>query len=140
MTSFTLTRKVDLPAEKVWEIVGDFTKSPGPGVLVEVEKQGDPNSYGIGAVRTITIGKVRVRERLESVDPPKSFTYTILSGAPIKNYSGKAEFIPKGLSTEIRWSGEFSPKIPFTGWICCKVSKGAVNGLIDEIEKTASSE
>jgi len=78
-----------------------------------------------------------VRERLDSIDPPKSFAYIILSGAPIKNHSGKAEFIPKGSSTEIRWSGEFSPKIPFTGWICCKVSKGAVNGLIDEIEKSS---
>ncbi len=137
MTSFTLSRMVDLPAKKVWEIAGDFTKSPGPGVLVEVEKQGDPDAHGVGAIRAITIGKVRVRERLDSIDPPKSFAYTILSGAPIKNHSGKAEFIPKGSSTEIRWSGEFSPKIPFTGWICCKVSKGAVNGLIDEIEKSS---
>jgi len=137
MTSFTLSRMVDLPAEKVWKIAGNFTKSPGPGVLIEVEKQGDPDAHGVGAVRAITIGKVRVRERLDSIDPPKSFAYTILSGAPIKNHSGKAEFIPKGSSTEIRWSGEFSPKIPFTGWICCKVSKGAVNGLIDEIEKSS---
>ena len=137
MTSFALSRMVDLPAEKVWEIAGNFTKSPGPGVLVEVEKQGDPDAHGVGAIRAITIGKVRVRERLDSIDPPKSFAYTILSGAPIKNHSGKAEFIPKGSSTEIRWSGEFSPKIPFTGWICCKVSKGAVNRLIDEIEKSS---
>jgi len=51
MTSFTLSRMVDLPAEKVWEIAGNFTKSPGPGVLVEVEKQGDPDAHGVGAVR-----------------------------------------------------------------------------------------
>lgn len=136
MTSFTLIRKVNIPVEKVWEKVGDFTKSPGPGILVDVARQGDPNSDGIGAERIITIGKLRVRERLEAVDPPKSFRYTILSGAPIKAHAGKAEFIPKGNSTEIRWSGEFSPKIPFTGWLCSKISKGGINRLIDEIEKT----
>ena len=137
MTSFTLTRKVNLPVEKVWKEIGGFTKSPGPGILVDVKMQGDPSSDGVGAERAITIGKLRVRERLEAVDPPKSFTYTILSGAPIKDHTGKAKFIPKWDSTEIRWSGEFSPKIPFTGWLCCIISKGAINRLIDELEKTA---
>ncbi len=38
MTSFTLIRKVNIPVEKVWEKVGDFTKSPGPVEQLSVHK------------------------------------------------------------------------------------------------------
>jgi len=137
MKAFTITRKVDLPVEKVWEIAGDFKKSPGPGIMVEVENQGDPASQGVGSIRTITIGKVKVRERLESINAPKSFTYRILSGAPMKDHLAKGEFIPQGASTEIRWTVEFTPKIPGIGWFVALVTKKAVNRYIDEIEKTS---
>lgn len=137
MTAFTITRKVDLPVEKVWEIAGDFKKSPGPGIMVEVENHGDPASHGVGSIRTITIGKVKVRERLESINAPKSFTYRILSGAPMKDHHAKAEFIPQGASTEIRFTVEFTPKIPGIGWLVALVIKKAINRYIDEIEKTS---
>lgn len=137
MTAFTIIRKVDLPAEKVWELAGDFKKAPGPGIIVEVENHGDPGSHGVNAIRTITIGKVKVRERLESVNPPKSFSYRILSGAPMKEHHAKVEFIPQGSSTEIRWTVEFTPKIPGIGWIVASVTKKAINRYIEEIEKAS---
>lgn len=132
MPAFVLTRKVDVPADRVWGLCGDFTKSPGPGVLVQVEKNGDPH---IGAERTITIGSVKVRERLVAVDPSRSFSYTVLSGAPMKEHLAKVELNPHGSSTEIRWSVEFKPKVPGIGWIVSMVTKKAINQYIDEIEK-----
>ena len=137
MTTLTITRKLDLPVEKVWEIAGDFKKSPGPGVTVEVENHGDPASQGVGSIRTITIGKVKVRERLESINAPKSFTYRILSGAPMKDHHAKAEFIPQGASTEIRFTYEFTPKITGIGWLVALMVKKAINRYIDEIENTS---
>jgi len=137
MTAFVVTRKVDVPVDKVWSLCGDFTKSPGPGVLVEVEGRGNANSNNVGAIRTITIGSVKVRERLVSVDPSRSFSYTILSGAPMKDHLGKAEFIPQGASTEIRWNVEFKPKVPGIGWIVGMVTRKAINQFIDEVEKAA---
>ena len=132
MPSFLLVRNVDVPADRVWGLCGDFTKSPGPGVVVQVEKEGNPH---VGAERTITIGSVKVRERLVAVDPPRGFSYTILSGAPMKEHLAKAEFIPRGATTEIRWNVEFKPKVPGIGWIVGMVTKKAVNQFIDEIEK-----
>ena len=135
MASFTFERKVNLPVEKVWSLIGDWTKAPGPDIKVEVEKEGDPNNNGVGTIRTITIGKVCVKEVLDSASPPNSFTYRILSGAPMKGYNGRANFIDSGGSTLIRWEADIKPKIPFTGPILVKVAKGAVNGLIDSVEK-----
>ncbi len=85
--------------------------------------------------RTITIGKVRVREILDIANPPYSFKYRILGGAPMKKYHGEVNFEGKQDSTIIHWKADLKPKIPFTGGICCKAAKGAVNSLIDSVEK-----
>lgn len=135
MASFTLERKVNLPVEKVWSLIGDFASTPGPDIKVEVEKGGDPERHGVGMVRTITIGKVCVKEVLEEAVPPDSFTYRIIGGAPMKEYVGKVRFEDDGGATRIRWQGDITPKIPFTGPILVRVAKGAVNGLIDSVEK-----
>ena len=136
MTAFTITRKLDLPSDKAFDIISNFTRSPSPNIPVEVEKVGDPESNGVGTVRTITIGKVRVRERLESVNPPNSFTYTILSGAPMKDYLGKVKISQQEAKSVIHWNVKFTPKVPGTGWIGAIVSKKAINRLIDEMESS----
>ena len=133
MTTFAIKREIDLPSEKAFMIISDFTRPPSPNIPVEVEKEGDSESNGVGTIRTITIGKVRVRERLESVNPPNSFTYTILSGAPMKDYLGRVEITPKNDKSVIRWNVNFTPKLPGTGWIGALVSKKAINRIIDEV-------
>jgi len=135
MTSFTLERKVNLPTEKVWSLIGDFAATPGPDIKVEVEKEGDPKKAGAGIVRIITIGKVCVKEILDSANPPNSFTYRILSGAPMKEYIGRVNFKDEDGATLIHWQVDIKPKIPFTGPILVKISKGVVNGIIDAVEK-----
>ncbi len=136
MANFTLTRTISAPVDKVWAIGGDFMKAPGPGVEVKVEKRG--NSWdNVGAERTITIGKVKVREWLETVGPGKAFSYKILSGAPMKDHLARAMFTAKGSFTEIRWEVAFTPKIPGTGWIIALVTKKADNQYLDVVAKAA---
>jgi hypothetical protein len=135
MTTFTITRELDLPSEKAFAIISDFTRSPGPNISVKVEKKGDPEANGSGTIRDITIGKVRVRERLESVNPPNSFTYSLLSGAPVKDYLGNVEIAPQEDKSFVRWSVKFTPKFPGTGWLGAIVSKKTINRLLDETER-----
>jgi len=136
MANFILTRTISAPVDKVWSLGGDFMKTPGPGVEVKVEKRGT-GSDNVGAERTVTIGSVTVRERLEAVGPGKTFSYKILSGAPMKDHLAKATFIPKDSSTEIRWDVTFTPKIPGIGWIVALVTKKAVNQYLDAVAKAA---
>jgi hypothetical protein len=136
MAVYSFSREVKLPIEKVWSLIGDFTKAPSPEIKVEVEKEGDMEANGIGTIRKLTIGKLCVREILDSANPPYAFTYRILSGAPMKEYLGKVRFEPKENSTIIYWSADLTPKIPFTGWICSKVASDAQHCLIDEVEKS----
>jgi hypothetical protein len=136
MAVYSFSREVKLPIEKVWSLIGDFTKAPSPEIKVEVEKEGDMEANGIGTIRKLTIGKLCVREILDSANPPYAFTYRILSGAPMKEYLGKVRFEPKENSTIIYWSADLTPKIPFTGWICSKVASDTQHCLIDEVEKS----
>ncbi|MEW6374591.1 MAG: hypothetical protein AB1502_02220 [Thermodesulfobacteriota bacterium] len=41
------------------------------------------------------------------------------------------------VSTEIRWTVEFTPKIPGIGWVVGRITKKAINQFIDEIEKAS---
>ncbi len=135
MKTFTMTRTVGAPVDAVWSIAGDFTRSPGPGVVVSVDRPGDSHANGAKAERTITIGSVRVRERLESLDPiGKSFTYRILSGAPLRDHLAAASFLGRGAETEIRWTVRFRPKIPGTGWIVAAVTRKTISRYLDAVE------
>jgi hypothetical protein len=136
MSVYSFRREVKLPIENVWSRLGDFTTSPGPGIKVDVEKQGDMGANGVGTIRKITIGKVCVREILDSADPPYTFTYRILSGAPVKEYSGKVMLETNENSTVIHWSAELTPKIPLTGWLCSWIASDSQHRLIDAVEKS----
>lgn len=131
MASYTLERTVRLPIAEVWALLADFTRSPGPGIEVEVEKEGDPNAGGIGTIRRVTIGKLQAREILDTVDPPHSFTYRMLDGAPMKDYRARVDLTEEEGATVIHWHADFKPKVPFTGGILGRMAKGTVNDFID---------
>jgi len=135
MAGFTFERKLNFSRTDVWPLIGDFTKSPGPEIKIQVEKEGDKALAGAGTVRTITVGKVRVREVLEAANQPCSFAYRIIGGAPMKEYKADVTLNETGGSTVIRWDARLRPKFPLTGGICCGVAKRTANKLIDAIEK-----
>ena len=133
MAAFTITRKLDLPSDKVWATVSDFTRAPSPAIIIEVEEKGDPDANGIGAIRSINIKGAKARERLEAVNEPNSITYRMLSGAPVKEYLGTVNVVAQNGETLIKWDVKLIPKIPGIGWIVGMVIKKAINRYIDAI-------
>ncbi len=136
MRTVSVERIIKAPLEKVWEVAGNFGESPGPSIEITVEKEGDPNLNGVGMERTIHFlkQKGKIYERLESFDPPNSFSYSVLSGAPVKSYLGKAEFRTAGDATKVKWSGTFAPIIPGLGWLIGIMSLRSINDFLDELE------
>ena len=137
MKQFTIHRTIAASAEKAWPFAVDFQRSPGPGVEITVEVAGT-GPDGMGTERTITIGSVTVRERLESVGPGMRFTYRILSGAPMKQHRATVTFTPNGTSTEARWDVVLLPKVPGMGWILAMVTRKAINQYLDAVERAAT--
>jgi hypothetical protein len=136
MRTVSVERIINAPLEKVWEVAAKFGESPGPSIEITVIKEGDPDLNGLGMERTIHFlkQKSKVYERLESFNPPNSFSYSILSGAPVKSYLGQAEFSASGNATRVKWSGTFVSKIPGLGWLIGIMSLKSINNFLDELE------
>ncbi|MDW7672482.1 MAG: SRPBCC family protein [Bacillota bacterium] len=135
MKTVTVERVISTPPEKVWAFISNFADFPGNGNTVVINHAGDPKAYGAGTIRTITNGNRQFVERIETIDPPHAFTYSLLSGAPVKEYHGRAEFNGLGNKTKIRWSGTFKPALPGTGWILAWITRKIIQGIIADLEK-----
>jgi len=94
-------------AADVWKELSDFGGLDGwmPGVeRCEVEGE------GVGAVRTVEMGPVKVVERLESFDDDgRSLSYALLEGPmPLRNFVGTIEVSETGASScRVEWSAAF---------------------------------
>jgi len=138
MNNLRLTRLIDAPLEKVWA-AADFTKSAGPYPM-EVRCTGNPDNNFVGFTRACRSGKRVVTERLLEVDPMRSYTYTLAEGVPVKeDYRGKVEFAPKGSSTQLIWTANFTPKYLGTGWLGAIILRVTVKRIVDAIEAECRS-
>lgn len=95
-----------------WSPIGSF----------ELERRADGDDpEGVGAVRVFRSrwrgSKVTSRERVVELVPGRRFSYTLLSGLPLRDYRADVDLSPADEGTTIRWRSSFQPKIPGTGWL-----------------------
>lgn len=135
MKTVTVEKVIPIPSEKVWAFISNFADFPGKANSVVVNHAGDPKAHGAGTIRTITNGNRKFVERIETIDPPNAFTYSLLAGAPVKDYHGRAEFKAIGNQTKVRWSGTFKPALPGTGWILALMTRKIIQGIIADLEQ-----
>ena len=134
LTTASVDRTIAVPLYRAWSLLSDFTGSPSPVFPVTVHEKGDADYNGVGTVRTIKLGPFSVMERLEAVEPNRSYMYCILAGAPIKQYLGKFEFSAADGATRIRWHADFKPIIPFSGWAIAIVIRRMVHKMLSQME------
>jgi hypothetical protein len=135
MASFEIVRKINLPLEKAWSVLADFTNSPAPGIKLGIEKLGEPGRDMVGTVRTVTVGKDSVRQVIESVKPFHSYTYQMVDHPLMNGYHAHCELTGENDSTMIHYKAEISPAIPLTGGLICFKAKAGVNKFLDLIEQ-----
>jgi polyketide cyclase/dehydrase/lipid transport protein len=115
----------------------------GPLDSFELERQGDGEPEGLGAVRLFRSGKVTGRDTIAELVDGRRFSYTHESSLPIKRYRADVDLTPAGDGgTAIRWVSEFDPKIPGTGRLMRRGLDGfvaqLVNGLAAHAGEVAS--
>ena len=135
MASITYERKINLPAEKVCSILVDYPRAPTPDIKVELLKEGDPDTGGIGATRLMTIGKETIKQVLVEANLPQSYSYCIVDHPLIKDYNARIDLTDEGGSTLMRYHADFKPAIPLTGGIVCAKVRGGLVKLFDSIDK-----
>ncbi len=99
--------EIAAPLDDVWKVVSDFV-----GII---EVQGLPvegEGEGIGMLRTLTIGDIKIVERLEELDDATHTTsYSIVSSPmPVSDSRGTIRLTAAGAdATHITWSNTFEP-------------------------------
>jgi len=108
MSEVSVKRVIDLPAQKVWDLISDFgdTSWMPTGTPAEVE------GAGPGMARVIGAGDQKIREVLEACDvDARTLVYTIPEGVPfpVTGYRSSMVVSDSGDGCELEWSCSFEP-------------------------------
>jgi len=97
------------------------------------EREGTPPPGGVGAIKRLGGKPIYSREETVEYDPPKRYSYTILSGQPVRSYRADVDLSPLDGGTYIKWAARFEPKIPGTGafmrWYLSRIVAGLTRRL-----------
>ncbi|HEY8083404.1 MAG TPA: SRPBCC family protein [Solirubrobacterales bacterium] len=137
MASFTFTREIAAPVETVFEVLTDHRRYADLTALrkSELEREGEPAPNGVGAIRKLTAVGPALREEVVAYEPPNRFSYTLLSGAPVRDHLGTVELTAQNGGTKMVYAVRTQPTVPVVGAVVVAVVKQGVKGLVDGIVK-----
>lgn len=137
MASFTLTREIEAPAETVFAVLTDHRRysEMTPLRKAELEREGSPDPNGMGAIRKLTAVGPPMREEVIAYEAPHRFSYTVLSGLPVRDHVGTVELSEEGGRTKMVYAVRTHPTLPVVGFAVVAAVKQAIKGLIDGVAK-----
>ena len=93
---------------------------PSWSPITEAEVEGGADAgvpQAVGDVRVFRTGRAVSRERILDLEPDRRFVYDNVGGGVFRFYRGTVELAARADGgTDISWTGEFTPKLPLTGW------------------------
>lgn len=139
VASFTLVREIDAPPEVVFEVLTDHRGYADITRVrrVEMEREGEPAPNGVGAIRVVHVLGPPLREEVVAYEAPSRFSYTVLSGLPVRNHVGTAELTPHGSGTKIVYAVRSTPTLPLGGSLVIAGVKLAITQLLDGVAAEA---
>jgi len=137
MASFTYERQVAAPPEIVFDVLTDHRRYPEITSLrkAELEREGEPAPNGLGAIRVLAVAGPPMREEVIGYDPPHRFSYTILSGLPVRDHVGTVELTPRDGGTKLVYAIRTTPTLPVGGFAVVAVLKQAIKSLLGGVAK-----
>ncbi len=93
--------------------------------IIRIKDSDNDNVNGVGSIRRITpLPFSHFEETVVTFESNKLMEYVVTKGSPIKNHKGRMEFSELDGKTQLSYTIEFEPKIPFMG----KILKGLIEG------------
>lgn len=137
MASFTYERQVAAPPEIVFDVLTDHRRYAEMTSLrrAELEREGDPAPNGLGAIRVLTLVGPPMREEVIAYDRPKRFSYTVLSGLPVRDHVGTVELTPSDGGTKIVYAVHTTPTLPVGGFAVVAGVKQGIKTLLAGVTK-----
>lgn len=145
MASFTFKREISAPPETVFEVLTDHRRYSELTPLRKsvLEREGESTPNGVGAIRKLTVVGPPMREEVIAYEAPSRFSYTVLSGLPVRDHVGTVELTAENGGTKMVYAVRTQPTLPVVGPVVVAVVKQAIKGLIDgisdESERRASA-
>ena len=145
MASFTLFREVAAPPETVFDVLTDHRRyaEMTPLRKSELEREGEPAPNGVGSIRKLSAIGPALREETIVYERPSRFSYTLLSGLPVRDHVGTVSLEPNGSGTKVTYAVRTQPTLPLAGGAVVAVVKQGVtqllNGVSAEAERRAAA-
>ncbi len=125
--------------QKFWDFHVDhewYTKSDIMIGEISLLKEGQGHPSGLGALRKLTIGNIKLEEDIVGFDAPHYFSYAARPGGmPVKNYVGEFFFTSKNNGLELRYKGSFDPKPFGTNWLFKYIFNSRMRKMVPIWEK-----
>jgi uncharacterized protein YndB with AHSA1/START domain len=137
MASFTYVRQVAAPPEVVFDVLTDHRRYTEitPLRRAELEREGEPEPNGLGAIRVLGVAGPPMREEVIAYERPFRFSYTVLSGLPVRDHVGTVELSPSEGGTEVVYAIHTTPTIPFAGAPTIFFMKQGIKTLLGGVAK-----
>ena len=138
-------REVRAPREVVFDVLTDHRGYADitPVRRAELEREGDPAPNGIGAIRVLRALGPPLREEVIAFERPRRFSYTILSGIPVRDHIGTVLLDPTPGGTLMTYTVKMIPTLPLGGAAVLGVARQAVKvlvrGVAGEAERRAAA-
>jgi hypothetical protein len=105
----------------------------------ELERAGDGEPEGVGAVRVFVNGRVRGRDEITGFAEDRQFRYSHLEGLPVRDYRGVVDLVPIEAGTDITWTVSFGAKYYGTGWVLRRGLDRFLQRVVDGLAKYAAT-
>lgn len=97
--------------ERVWDALTDHEgMGKWSGADVRVVARGDER--GVGTVRRLKVGSLRIDEEVVYADAPRRLVYRIVRGLPLSFHRGEILVEPRGETTEVTWKILLRSSVP----------------------------
>jgi Polyketide cyclase / dehydrase and lipid transport len=87
----------------------DYANLVGLVRAAELEREGEPPPNGLGAIRRLHLVGATVREEVTGYERPYRYSYRMLSGAPVDQYTSAVTFTPTDHGTAVAYSVSVVP-------------------------------
>ena len=126
----------------VWALLADAAGWPQWSRIdsASLERAGDDDPNGVGAVRRMKTGPLTIREQITRFDAPTAMDYTLLSGLPLDDYHAQVRLAEHAGATTITWSATFRPRIPGTGLLMRMMAKRILSDIAGALAKGAAAQ
>ncbi|MEX2447608.1 MAG: SRPBCC family protein [Solirubrobacterales bacterium] len=132
MASFTFVREIKAPPEVVFDVLTDHRRYAEITAMRKsvLEREGEPAPNGVGAIRVLSSVGPPLREEVLIYDAPRRFSYTLLSGMPVRDHVGTVLLEPEGSGTKMTYAVRTLPTVPLVGGVIVATVKQAIKLLI----------